>query len=247
MRQCAFLPKNHPVNPDEAKKLRDLGFLDVAVIGHLREARPTPRTFAERSGMLFLSAMHDRGSPNYDALDWFVREVLPLVEDALGWETRLTVAGYTDGQVSLDQFHGHPRITLRGMVEDTEPLYDSHRIFVAPTRYAAGIPYKVHKSASFGLPVVATELLRRQLGWQNDRDLLAVDASDPAEFARCIIALYRDAKLWQELRDNALERVRVENDPAEFKNAVRRALQPSAHLIPEAKPDVVSHGQDDDR
>lgn len=235
------------VNPDEAQKLRNLGFCNVAVIGHLRKARPTPRTFAERSGMLFLGAMHDPDSPNYDALVWFVREVLPLVDEALGWETRLTVAGYTDGRVSLDQFYRHPRITLRGMVEDTEPLFDAHRIFVAPTRYAAGIPYKVHESASFGLPVVATELLRRQLGWQNDRDLLAVDPSNPAEFAHRIVTLYRDAKLWQELRDNALERVRVENNCARYKEAVRRALQPNAQPIPEARPDVVSHGQDDDR
>ena len=220
------------VNPEEAQKLGDMGFSDVAVIGHLREARPTPRTFAERSGMLFVGAMHDRDSPNFDALGWFVREVLPLVEEALGWETRLTVAGYSDDQVSLDQFYEHPRITLRGMVENIEPLYDAHRIFVAPTRYAAGIPYKVHELASFGLPVVATELLRRQLGWQNDRDLLAVDASDPAEFARRIVTLYRDAKLWQALRDNALERVRVENNLARYQEAVRCALQPSVPPIP---------------
>jgi O-antigen biosynthesis protein len=228
------------VNPEEAQKLGELGFSDIAVIGHLREARPTPRTFGERSGMLFLGAMHDQDSPNYDALSWFVREVLPLVEAALGWETRLTVAGYTDGNVSLEQFEGHPRITLRGMVEDIEPLYDAHRIFIAPTRYAAGMPYKVHESASFGLPVVATELLCRQLGWQSDRDLLAVDASDPAEFAHRIVGLYRDAKQWQELRDNALERVRVENNHTRYKEAVQRALQPSAQPISEARPDVVS-------
>jgi GT2 family glycosyltransferase len=214
------------VNPQEAQKLRDLGFFDVVVIGHLREPHPTPRTFAERSGMLFLGAIHRQDSPNYDALDWFVREVLPLVDQALGWETRLTVAGYTDLQVSLEQFSEHPRITLRGMVDDIEPLYDAHRIFVAPTRYAAGMPYKVHEAASFGLPVVATELLRRQLGWQSGRDLLAVEASDPAEFARQIVALYRDAKLWQALRDNALERVRVENSRAQYEDAIRRVLEP---------------------
>ena len=97
------------------------------------------------------------------------------VEQALGWETRLTVAGFTDRRVSLARFREQPRITLRGMVEDIEPLYDAHRIFVAPTRYAAGMPYKVHEAASFGLPVVASELLRRQLGWQSGRDLLVAE------------------------------------------------------------------------
>ena len=142
-----------------------------------------------------------------------------------GWETRLTVAGYVDQAVSLDAYRDHPRITLRGAVEDIAPLYDAHRIFVAPTRYAAGAPYKVHEAASYGLPVVASELLCRQLGWQDGRDLLAVDTADPAEFARRIVALYRDAALWQTLRDNALERVRAENGRAQYEAAVRQVLE----------------------
>ena len=87
-------------------------------------------------------------------------------------------------------FREHPRITLRGTVADTLPLYASHRVFVAPTRYAAGLPYKVNEAASFGLPVVATELLRGQLGWTDGEDILAAPAADPALFAalswRCI-------------------------------------------------------------
>ena len=213
------------VTPQEAQKLRDLGFPDVAVIGHWREAQPTPRAFADRAGMLFLGAIHQPDSPNRDALDWFVREVLPLVEQSLGWETRLTVAGYVDQAISLEAYRDHPRITLRGAVEDIAPLYDAHRIFVAPTRYAAGVPYKVHEAASYGLPVVASELLCRQLGWEDGRELLAVDTADPAEFARRIVALYRDAALWQTLRDNALERVRAEHGRAQYEATVRQVLE----------------------
>lgn len=212
------------VSPDEAQKLRDLGFSDVAVIGHLREARPTPRGFAERAGLLFVGAIHQVDSPNYDGLMWFVREVLPLIEQELGWETRLTVAGYIGPQVSLEQLREHPRITLRGTVSDLEALYNAGRIFVAPTRYAAGVPYKVHQAASCGIPVVATELLRRQLGWIGGRDLVAVDAGDPAAFAHAVVRLYRDAGLWQTLRDNALERVRTENGRALYEAGIRRAL-----------------------
>jgi GT2 family glycosyltransferase len=196
------------VTSQEAQRLRDIGLPDVVVLGHCREAQPTPRAFADRAGMLFLGAMHQPDSPNRDALDWFVREVLPLVEQSLGWETRLTVAGYVDQAISLEVYRDHPRITLRGAVEDIAPLYDAHRIFVAPTRYAAGAPYKVHEAASYGLPVVASGLLCRQLGWEDGRELLAVNTADPAEFARRIVALYRDAALWQTLRDNALARVR---------------------------------------
>jgi O-antigen biosynthesis protein len=213
------------VNLQEAQKLRDLGFTDVMVIGHWREPQPTPCAFADRAGLLFLGAIHQPDSPNLDALAWLVREVLPLVEHSLGWETRLTVAGYVDPAISLDAYREHPRITLRGTVEDVAPLYDAHRIFVAPTRYAAGVPYKVHEAASYGLPVVASELLCRQLGWQNGREMLAVATADPAEFARRIVVLYRDATLWHTLRDNALERVRAENNRAQYEMAVRQVLE----------------------
>ena len=212
------------VNPQEARRLRDLGFTNVVVIGHWREPQPTPRAYADRAGMLFLGAIHQPDSPNRDALAWLVREVLPLVEQSLGWETRLTVAGYVDPAIALDAYGKHPRITLRGMVEDVAPLYDAHRIFVAPTRYAAGLPYKVHEAASYGLPVVASDLLCRQLGWQSGREMIAADTADPAEFARRIVALYQDPTLWQTLRDNALERVRSENNRAQYEMVVRQVL-----------------------
>ena len=213
------------VNATEAQKLRDLGFSDVAVIGHLREVRPTPRSFTDRAGLLFVGAMHQTDSPNYDGLSWFVSDVLPLVEQSLGWETRLTVAGYIGPEVSLEQFRSHPRITLRGPLTDVERLYDTHRVFVAPTRYAAGSPYKLHEAASFGIPVVATELLRRQLAWTSGRELLSAEATDPAVFAEQILTVYRDASLWQTLRDNALERIRLENNRTDYKEAVRRVLE----------------------
>jgi O-antigen biosynthesis protein len=213
------------VTPLEAKKLRDLGFSDVTVVGHWREVQPRPRAFVDRAGMLLLGAIHQQDSPNRDALEWFIREVLPLVEQSLGWETRLTVAGHIDPAISLEPYRLHPRVTLRGAVDDVAPLYDAHRIFLAPTRYAAGLPYKVHEAASYGLPVVASDLLCRQLGWQDGRDLIAASTADPAEFARRIVALYRDEALWQTLRDNALERVRAENGRADYEAAVRKVLE----------------------
>ena len=85
--------------------------------------------------MLFLGAMHQQESPNYDALKWFVRDVLPLVEQSLGWETRLTVAGYVDPAVSLEAYREHPRITLRGAIVDAVRY---HRSLVKASR--AGRP-----------------------------------------------------------------------------------------------------------
>ena len=216
------------VSDTEGALLRDFGCANVHVIGHVRPLRPTPRTFAQRSGMLFAGAIHRMDSPNFDSLCWFVDEVLPLVEKSLQWETRLTIAGYTAPDVTLERFAHHPRVTLRGSVADLEPLYASHRLFVAPTRIAAGIPYKVHEAASFGLPVVATELLGAQLGWCDGQEILTADARDPAAFAARIVALYRDEALWIRLREAALVRLARDNDPDAYVRALQAVLGPAA-------------------
>ena len=221
---AAFCETVVTINEAEAGIVRALGFGAVAVIGHQRPLRPTPRPFAQRAGMLFVGAIHGMDSPNYDSLCWFVDEVLPLIGRELTWQTRLTVAGYTAPGVNLDRFRDHPRVTLRGAVTDLEPLYDSHRVFVAPTRIAAGVPYKVHEAASFGLPVVATELLREQLGWAEGKELLAAETSDPAGFAGRVIASQRDEVLWQRLRDSALERLRQENNSEDYAAAITGVL-----------------------
>lgn len=212
------------VSPHEAGYLSALGCSDTAVLGHVREVHQTPRTFDERAGILFVGAIHEKDSPNYDSLCWFVDSVLPLVEEALGWETRLTIAGYVEEKVDMGRFRGHPRITMRGMVADLEPLYDAHRLFAAPTRFAAGLPYKIYEAASYGLPVVASELLCRQMGWEDGQELLAADTANPARFAERIVALYRGEALWRQLQTRALERLRRENGREGYADAIRRIL-----------------------
>jgi hypothetical protein len=215
------------VSDEEACDLRGLGWDNVSVVGHMRKLAPTPRVFADRAGMLFVGAMHQQLSPNYDSLVWFVDEVLPIVERTLQWQTRLTIVSYTAPGVSLDRFVKHSRVTLRGMVANPEPLYDQHRVFVAPTRFSAGLPYKIYEAAAFGLPVIATELLRRQMNWQNGIDLLSADVDEPELLAEHIIALYQDEALWQRIRANALERLHRENNYAEYAKAIERIIGPS--------------------
>jgi GT2 family glycosyltransferase/glycosyltransferase involved in cell wall biosynthesis len=212
------------VSEDEAQVLRAHGLPRVSVIGHMREIIETSRPWKDRAGMLFVGAIHAMDAPNYDSLCWFVDEVLPLVEQELRWKTRLTIVGYTAPSVDLSRFANHARVTLRGAVADLEPVYNQHRLFVAPTRFAAGIPYKIHSAASYGLPVVATEILRRQLRWRDGAEILTAADTDPAAFARHIVALSRSEALWQTIRAGALARLRAENSRPAYTEAVRAVL-----------------------
>jgi O-antigen biosynthesis protein len=212
------------VTVGEAELLRQHGFPRVSVIGHMVEPMATTTPFAQRAGMLFVGAIHTENSPNLDGLWWFVDVVLPLIEAELRWETKLTVAGYVAPGINLDRFMHHPRINWRGPVNDLTPLYGAHRVFVAPTRYAAGAPYKVLEAASRGLPVVGTELLRGELGWTEGNELLAASAADPGAFASAVVRLYREETLWTSVRDAALNRLVSDNRPGDFVEAVSHAL-----------------------
>lgn len=213
------------VSAAEAGLLRAADVGGVSVLGHARALAPTTGTgFSARAGLLFVGAIHEAGSPNHDSLIWLIEQVLPLVAAVLGPEARLTVAGHLASDVNLERFAGHPGVRLLGAVDDLSFLYEQHRVFVAPTRFAAGIPYKVHEAASFGLPVVATSLLADQLGWTDGVELLASPQTDAADFAAAIVTLYRSEPLWTRLRDAALERLKVENDPEVYRGQVADLL-----------------------
>src|SRR5262249_29154155 len=110
-----------------------------------------------------------------------------------------------------------------GYVPDLSECYDCARVFVAPTRFGAGIPHKVHEAAAHGLPVVATPLLATQLGWRDGSNLAV--GSDVEEFAAKCIELYTNEDLWTRLRKAALEAVQAECSTEMFENRLRQILE----------------------
>jgi glycosyltransferase involved in cell wall biosynthesis len=94
-------------------------------------------------------------------------------------------------------------------------MYDQCRLFVAPTRFSAGIPLKIIESVSQGLPVVATTALREQLGWTAGQDLWASPAS-PITFAQTVIEAYQDPEAWSLVQENGYQRVKEHYSPEEF-------------------------------
>lgn len=145
---------------------------------------------------------------------------MPLLDRQLGDEYHLNIVGRI-GALKLSGLAG-PRVHFRGLLPDLENVYSQSRILVAPTRYAAGLPMKVHEAAAAGLPVVATRLLAEQLGWNEGVELLT--ATTAAEFAHSCFRLYTEEALWESVRANALRRIRKECDPAAFVREVRSVL-----------------------
>ncbi len=200
------------VNDQEAEIFRTAGHQNVHVLGHAIEAQPTEVDLQGRRDFLLVGALHHDVMPNVDALLWFVEQVMPKLDQLIGTKYRLYIAG-TLGAERLKR----PlplRVILLGRVDNLTDFYQRARVFIAPTRYAAGIPLKIYEAASRGLPSVATSLLASQLGWMAGSELLTGDT--PEAFAAECARLYLDDTLWLQVRQASLDRVTLDCDPSRF-------------------------------
>ena len=204
------------VSPKEAALFERRGRKAVHVLGHRLALQATPQPFAERSGFLFVGALRDDESPNVDSLLWFCEQVAPLLRAELGPAFRLFVAG--DASASRLAGLDADWLYMLGRMDSLELVFSACRVFIAPTRFAAGIPHKLHEAAARGLPAVATSLLAEQLGWRAGKELLVADTA--AGFADACLTLYRDALRWQSVRDAALAAVERDSSPASFDASV---------------------------
>jgi glycosyltransferase involved in cell wall biosynthesis len=202
------------VNESDADTFRAAGCRSVSVLGDGFQATATPKPFAERRDLLFVGALDDDPSPNTDALIWFVANVVPLVK------ARLIVAGRC--AVPRVRALAGRDVELLGMVDNLDPLYNAARVFVAPHRYAAGIPNKVLEAAAAGVPCVISELLAEQLGWREGVEVLT--SSTPESYARAILQIYSDEVLWQSLRRSALTTIGRQFSAGAFRDRVSAAI-----------------------
>ncbi len=196
------------------------GIERVRVLGHALTVSPTPRIFQDRNGFLFVGAIQGETSPNGDAILWFTKQILPIIRNKLS-RVPFTIVGMSPIDISATLTDDQLRIL--GRIDDLTSTYDEARIFVAPTRFAAGIPHKIHEAAAHGVPVIATSLLARQLGWQDGEHLLVAD--EPQAFADQCVRLYNDIQLWEKIRVNALNQVRLECSPQSFEDTLRLILE----------------------
>jgi GT2 family glycosyltransferase/glycosyltransferase involved in cell wall biosynthesis len=140
----------------------------------------------ERNTMLFVGSF--RHLPNQEAVNWFTRQVLPLILEQKP-EARLVVVGSDPPpKHSLPDLPG--AIELRGFVEDVlEPL-GRYSLFVCPVRSGSGMRVKLLEAFAAGIPVVSTRVGAEGLA-ENDGEFCEL-SDDPATFAGKVVRLLDD-------------------------------------------------------
>lgn len=209
------------VNKLEAGILRQQLDRPVITLGHYLSVRPLDRPITDRSGLLFVGALHDAETPNYESLVWFLDHVWPRIRAERPEET-LRIAGYLRHGVPLGPLQ-REGVSCLGPISDLTAEFARARAFIAPTRFAAGIPLKVYEAFSYGLPVVGSRLISEQV--RDDIDgfgglVPATVRDDGQEFARACLELLQNGTLWLEKHDAALAYVKSLCAPSRLQKAI---------------------------
>lgn len=158
----------------------------------------TTAGFEQRKGIVFIGGYQH--SPNVDAVQYFVAEVMPLVRNYLPG-VKFHIVGSKPPQSVLDL--ASEDVVVEGFIEDLTPFLDSMRVAVAPLRYGAGVKGKVGTALAAGLPLVATPIAAEGMEiLDGDQALIA---NSPESFANLVAELYHDADLWCRLSRRGID------------------------------------------
>jgi glycosyltransferase involved in cell wall biosynthesis len=146
-----------------------------------------PNGTAERAASLVFVGSMD-WYPNEDGILHFLEAVLPRVRrEAPG--ASLTVVGRNPStRVRAAAALSGAEVT--GTVDDVRPYVDRAAVFVVPLRVGGGTRLKIFEALAQAKPVVSTRVGAEGLPLVPGRHF--VQADDPEDFARAVVALLRD-------------------------------------------------------
>lgn len=187
------------------------------------EFRPEHR---EPMTMLFVGSF--RHEPNRVALDWFMRDVFPLILDRAP-EVRLALAGsdpppahtYADYAANLD---------MLGFVEDVREPLARYAVFICPILSGSGVRVKLLEAFAAGIPVVSTKVGAEGLATK-DGEICAL-ADDPQGFADRALALLQNPEQAAQLARRARAEVEANWD---MESITRKLVESYRELVREKR------------
>jgi len=166
---------------------------------HLRD-HPGLTVVENGVDLKYFSPMPDRASsvavfvgvlnykPNIEAVEWYIREVMPLVQKKLP-DAEFHVVG-RDPTPRVKALKNHPGVKVIGSVPDVRPYLKQASAVVAPLLVARGVQNKVLEAMASRRAVVCSPQAADGIRALSGRHLLVGDS--PKTFARYVVALMRD-------------------------------------------------------
>jgi len=129
-------------------------------------------------------------APNVDAVDYFARDIFPLILEKLPG-TKFIIAGQRPVKKVLELAGEHIEVT--GFIPNLADMYRKASIVVAPLRFGAGTQNKVLEAMAMGVPVISRNIGFNGLNIQSGEGVIL--ALETSEFADKCIAMLESEKM----------------------------------------------------
>jgi len=184
------------------------------------EQNPGPE-FDARRDWLFIGNF--RHKPNVDAMEFYARNIHPLVLQKIPGGRCHVVGGSVPEELKA---LASDSLIFTGWLPDVSEVFSQVRFSIAPLRFGAGVKGKVNQSLGFGVPVVATSVAVEGMNLVSGKDLLVADA--PEAFVEHMVELNTNRALWDRLakdgRTKVLSLFSPEAVDARLKDALARVM-----------------------
>jgi glycosyltransferase involved in cell wall biosynthesis len=158
------------------------------------------RTTAEvdPATVMFLGSMD--WPANIDGVDFFVRDVWPLVTARVPGAVFKVVGRRPPARI---QALASDSVQIIGGVESVTPYLHDATAFVVPLRIGGGTRLKIYEAMAAGCAIVSTRVGAEGLEYQAGRDILIEETS--SAFADAVVSLLTDALRRRSIGDAAFE------------------------------------------
>ena len=126
--------------------------------------------------------------PNEDAMQYFVREILPRIRQVEP-EATLSIIGRSPTP-TVKRLADIAGIEVTGRVDDVRPHIAAGAVYVVPLRIGGGTRLKIFEAMAMGKAVVSTTVGAEGLPVTPGGNIVIAD--EPARFAQAVIHLIRD-------------------------------------------------------
>jgi len=138
--------------------------------------------------------------PNRDAIEFFAKEILPIIVKSIP-EATFDIAGDSTERLQHLIGSGVTNIRLHGRVPDIRPYMSKAAVMICPLRVGGGMRLKLLDFFAAGKAVVSTHIGAEGNSALDGEHILLRDS--PEEFADAVIMLLHDERLRKKLGANA--------------------------------------------
>jgi polysaccharide biosynthesis protein PslH len=127
--------------------------------------------------------------PNVEGVDWFARQVFPLVRQQAP-DAQFVIVGSRPPAHIQQLAAGSSGIDVTGYVKDLDPYIRQSALLVVPLHSGSGMRVKILEAFARGIPVVSTTIGVEGIDARHSEHLLVADT--PADFAQAVLDVLRN-------------------------------------------------------